>query len=136
MRDRIMRKFVEQSQRREREQAGEQKENIAPAEIVAEHAAGGLAEQLTENIPRDEAAEHRLASLVGDNVADESKRQRNDRASCKAAAEARRHQLRQRSRQPAQRNQNGRRGGGGGHAEILAEAVADRADDQLHRAMA
>ena len=50
--------------------AGEDEEHVAPAELVAEHAAGGLAEQLPEDLAGQEAAEHLLAALVGHDVAD------------------------------------------------------------------
>ena len=47
---------------REREHAGEQEEHVAPAEQVAEDAAGGLAEHLAENLARQVAAEHRAGA--------------------------------------------------------------------------
>ena len=81
--------------------AGENEEHVAPAEIIAEHAAGGLAEQLAEDLPGQEAAEHLLAALIGDDVADEGERERNDPAGGEPAAEPRGHQQRQRGRQPA-----------------------------------
>ena len=43
-------------------------------------AAGGLAEQLAEDLPGEVAAEHLLAALVGNDVADEGHGERNDPA--------------------------------------------------------
>ena len=78
--DRVAPQFVEQAKRGGREQAGQQKEHIAPAEIIAEHAAGGLAEQLAEDLARQEAADHQLAALVRDDIADKGQREWKDPA--------------------------------------------------------
>lgn len=133
--DRIAPKLVEQAERGSREQSGENEEHVAPAEIIAEHAAGGLAEHLPENLSGQKAAEHLLAALVKDDVADEGEGEGNDPAGGKPAGEPRRHQVRQRGRQAAGHHHGGRERGSDGDAEILAEAVADRPDHQLHRAV-
>ena len=98
-------------------------------------AAGGLAEQLPKDLPGQEATDHLLAALVGDHVADEGERERNDPAGGQPAGQPRRHQHRQRGRQSAGHHHRGRSSGGDGNAQIFADAVADRADHQLHRAV-
>jgi hypothetical protein len=51
MRHRIAPQFSEQPNRGRAEQRRQNEEHIAPAEKIAEHAAGGLAEQLAEDLP-------------------------------------------------------------------------------------
>ena len=51
----------------------------APADQLAEHAAGRLAEHDAQDLARREARQHRLAALVGDDVAEPGDGQRNDR---------------------------------------------------------
>ncbi len=133
MRDRVAQQFVEQADGGDRQQAGQNEEHVAPAEIVAEHAARRLAEHLAENLPRQECAEHLLAPFVRNDVADEGHGEGNDPASGKPAGEAGRDQGRQVRRQSAGDHHQCGEGGGDADAEIFAEAVADRADDELHR---
>jgi hypothetical protein len=134
-RDRIAQKFDHECNGGERKQRGEEKEHAPPAEQVAEHTAGGLPEKLAEDLARQKGAEHLLPPLIGNDVAEERKRERNDPAGGEPAGEARRDQHRQRVRKPAEQHQH--RGGGAGRddAGIFAEAVADGADDKLHRAV-
>ena len=56
-RQRIGDEFEHEARRRQREHAGEHEEHVAPAHQIAEHAAGGLAEQLAENLAGQVAAE-------------------------------------------------------------------------------
>ena len=79
-RDRIARELVEQPDAGEPQHGGENEEHGAPAEIIAEHAAGGLPEQLAEDLTGEEAAEHLLAALIGDDVADKGHGEGNDPA--------------------------------------------------------
>ncbi len=134
-RDRIAQKFDHQRDGGERKKRGEEKEHAPPAEQIAEHAAGGLAEQLAEDLARQKGAEHLLPPLVGNDVAEEGESERDDPAGREPAGEPRRDQHRQGGRKPAEQHQH--RGGGAGRddAGIFAEAVADRADDKLHRAV-
>ena len=90
MGDRVAPQFVEQADGGDRQQRGENEEHVAPAEIVAEYAAGGLAEQLAEDLTGQESAEHLLAARVGGHVADEGQGERNDPARREPAAEPRR----------------------------------------------
>ncbi len=119
----------------EREQAGQHEEHIAPAEPVAEHAARRLSEQLSEHLTGQEAAQHALAVLVGDDVAEKGHPERDDPAGGKADQEPRNDELRQALRQAAQGNQDRRGRRRRGDAEIFTKPVADRPDDELHRAV-
>src|SRR5215472_6595971 len=121
---------------RQREQSREHEKDAAPAEQLAEHAARRLAEQLAENLPREIAREHRLAALVGRHVADISHGERNDPAGGRARREARDGERGERLHRAVQRHQD--RGERAHHRDgaIFAEAVADRADDELDRAVA
>ena len=47
---RIGDEFEDETGRRQGEQAGERKKDVAPAEQIAEHAAGSLPEKLAENV--------------------------------------------------------------------------------------
>src|SRR5438477_3225474 len=57
---RIDRELKHQAGGRQSEQSGKDEEHVAPAEQIAEHAAGGLSEQLSKNLPRNVAAEDLL----------------------------------------------------------------------------
>src|SRR5215813_5324825 len=121
---------------RQREQSREHEKDAAPAEQLAEHAARRLAEQLAENLPREIAREHRLAALVGRHVADIGHGERNDPAGSRARREARGRERGERLHRAAERHQD--RGERAHHRDgaIFAETVADRADDELDRAVA
>ena len=134
-RQRIGDELEHQARRGQREDAGEHEEHIAPAQQIAEHAAGGLAGELAEDLAGQVAAEHGLAMLIGRDVADIGHGDRDHPAGRGAGGEPRQHQLRQRTGQAAARHQHGADGAHQGDGAVFAEAVADRADDQLDRAM-
>ena len=134
-RQRIGDELEHQARRGQCENAGEHEEHIAPAHQVAEHAAGGLAGELAENLAGQVAAEHGLAVLIGRDVADIGHGDRNHPAGSRAGREPRQHELRQRTGQAAARHQHGADGAHQGDGAVFAEAVADRADDQLDRAV-
>ncbi len=133
--DRIAGEFDDERDCGEREQAGQHEEHIAPAEPVAEHAARGLSEQLSEHLTGKELPKHALAVLVGDDVAEKGHPERDDPAGGKTDQQPRDDELRQALRQAAQGNQDRRGRRRRGDAEIFTEPVADRPDDELHRAV-
>ena len=120
----------------ERKHCREDEENIAPAEQVAEHAACRLAEQLPGNLPREIATEDRLPPRIRRHVPDVSHGERNDPAGGDAGGEARNGERRERLHRAAQghedRGQRAHRRDGA----VFAEAIAERTDDELDRAVA
>ena len=120
---------------RQREQSAERKKDIAPAEQIAEHAAGGLAEQLAENVARGVAREDRLQAAGGYHVAEIGQRNRNHPAGDRTGRQPRQRKLLQRQREAASRHQHGGDGAGSGDGDVFAETVADRAGDKLHGAV-
>src|SRR5262244_1287728 len=133
---RIGQKLEHEAQGRQREHAREHEEDAAPSQQLAQHAARRLAEELAENLPREIAGEHRLAALVGRHVADIGHGERNDPAGGGARREARARERGERLHRAAERHQN--RGERAHHRDraVFAEAVADRPDDELDRAVA
>jgi hypothetical protein len=129
-------KLEDEPSSREREHGREHEEHVAPAEQVAEHAAGRLAEELAGNLSREIAPQDRLATLVGRHVSDIGHRERNDPSGRRTRSEARNGEGRQRLHRAAQRHQD--RGERAHHRDraILAEPVSDRSDDELDRAVA
>ncbi len=119
-----------------REHSGQHEEDVAPAEQVAQHAARGLAEQLAHDLSAEIAREHRLALLVRRHVADIGHGDRNDPAGGRPRGKASERERRKRMDGAAQRNQHACERAHGGDRAILAEAVADRPDDELNRAVA
>ena len=67
---RIDREFEDQTGRWRGEQPGEHKEDVAPAKQVAEHPAGGLTEQLAENLSGNVPPEDLLQPVVRRHVTD------------------------------------------------------------------
>ena len=97
---------------------------------------GRLSEQLAGDLPGQIAAEHLLAPLVGHDVADEGHAERNDPAGGERRADARERERGERLREPAgEHGQTAQSAQATAIETKFAEAVADRADDQLHRAV-
>ncbi len=133
--DRIANEFEKQCDCRNREQCGQKIKDAPPSEEVAEDAAGGLAEQLAEDLSGQESAKNLLAALVGDDIAEEGHGQWNDPSGRQSAGKACHDQFRERPGKPAQQHQDRRHAAGCYDAGIFAETIADRADDELHRAV-
>ena len=88
-RDGIGRKLGAERHGCEREHRRQQEEHRAPAEIVADDASRRLAEHLAQHLSGEESAEHLLAMLVGDHVADVGEADRQDPRDGDAGGEAR-----------------------------------------------
>ena len=67
-------------------------QGAAPADQVAQQAAGRLAEHDAQDLPREEARQHRLAALVGHDVADPGNRHGDDGRRPGAGQEPHQHQ--------------------------------------------
>ena len=119
------------------EHAGQHEEHVAPAETVAEDAAGGLAEQLAEDLPGRKRPSTVLAPLIGHDVADKGHAERDDPAGGEAAGEAARAtSCGSDCASAAEQHQHAATAAQAiATAGIFAEAVADRADHELHRAV-
>ena len=116
-------------------QPGEREEDRAPAVQFAEPAGNRRRERDAEHVADEEARQHRLAALVGHHVADPGDGERHDRAHRGAGREARRHQQRQRRRESAGEVARRRYRRDPEHHAVLADAVAQRAVDDLQRAV-
>jgi hypothetical protein len=92
--DRIDDEFEDEAGRCEGEHACQHKEDVAPAQQIAEHAAGGLTEQLPENLARQIACQDRLQPVARRHVADIGHRDRDDPAGGRAGRESRQSELR------------------------------------------
>src|SRR5262245_55571654 len=77
-RDRIAQELDDERDGGDGKKRGEEEEHAPPAEQIAEHAAGGLAEQLAQDLPRQEGAEHLLAPLIGNDIAEKGESERDD----------------------------------------------------------
>jgi hypothetical protein len=117
------------------EHAAEREEHVAPPEQIAEHATHGLAEQLAENVTRRVTGQDRLQAVGGHDVAEIGQGNRDHPAGHRAGGETRQCKLRQRGNGAANRHQHGGKDAGDGDGAVFAEAVGDRADDELDRTM-
>ena len=107
----------------------------APADQLAQQPARRLAEDDAQDLPRDIAREHRLAPLVGDDVADPGDRHGNDGGGSGPGQEAHHHQRPE--RRHAGRDHGGNAGPEGAqhdHVEPAAR-VAERPDHHLEYAV-
>ena len=121
-----------ETRRRDREHATECEENVAPAEQIAEHAAGGLPEQLAENVARCVARQDRLQAIVRRHVAEIRHRNRDHPAGRRAGREARKGELRQGRYCAAECDQDGGKHADDGDRAIFPEAVGHRPDHELN----
>ncbi len=110
-------------------------ERRAPAEEIRERAADQRSHALAEQRAGDEASELRLAALVREAVADERERQRDHGARRHAGEEAVDRQIGESVGERARTGGDGREQHRDRHDPQLAEAVADRAVDDLEHAV-
>jgi len=110
-------------------------ERQTPRAGIGCNAADQDAGRQAENLPDQEARQHRLPLIVRHHVADPCHRQRNDRGGSGAGQQPREQQQRKCRRQSAERG--GQRAGGGraGHHQVFAVAIAERAEEQLRHAV-
>ena len=119
----------------QQEQAAEQEEDAAPADQIAEHAARGLAGDDAEDRAGHEPPQHRLTLLVRHVVADEGQRQRHDRRRGGASDQPRGAERGERVGKAGERHRHGREQRHERDQPVLADAVAERAPDQLAEAV-
>ncbi len=94
--DGIGQEFEDEPRRRHGEYAGQHKEHIAPAHQIAKHAAGSLAEQLTQNLARQIAGQDRLEAVMRRDVAHIGHRDWDDPSAHGARGKPGERELRQR----------------------------------------
>ena len=114
------------------EQSAEREKDVAPAEQIAQHAAGGLAEQLAENVAGGVAGKDRLQAGGGYHVAEIGQRDRDHPAGNRAGRQPCKRKLLQRQREAAGCHQQSGDGAGGRDGDVFAETVAYRPGNELH----
>jgi hypothetical protein len=132
---RVNGKLSHQAYGRKREEPGKHEEHVAPAKKVAQDAAGGLAEQLAQNLAGDETSQDLLQAIVRDDISDIGHRDRNDPAGSRTGGEPRQGKLRQGRYGSADGDQYRADGAGQRHGSIFAETVGQRADHELNGAV-
>ena len=133
MRDGVAKEFDQERDGRNRKQRGEHKEDAAPSKEIAEDSACGLTEQLTKNLAGEKRAEHLLTAIIRDYIAEECHGERNNPSGRQSAGETCHNQHWKRICQTAERHKHRRHRGRGNNTRVLAEAVTDWPNDELHR---
>ena len=110
-------------------------EHRAPAEMVADDAAGDLPGDHPAHLPGEKARQHGLPPRIGHGVADIGHAERHDDGGARRRDEARERELRQRLRGRAQQHQQRGERAGRRHRLAFAEPVADQAGESLRQAV-
>ena len=132
---RIDRKLAGERNRRDAEETSQHEKHRPPAKPIAEHAAGGLTEQLPGDLAREIARQHLLPTRVGDDIADVRHPHWDDPGRERRRCDPRDRQRRQALGHTAQRDEHTGAGAGDHDHRIFAEPVADWSDEELHRAV-
>ncbi len=130
----LPRLFQQQCRHGQRDDAKDD-EDVAPAEVLAEDAAERAADDLADHQRAHESRQRNLSILIGERVADVAERHRYHSSCGNAGEEAQRCKDWNVRNKRAGERAEGEDREAAGHDANLADAVADRAVEQLEEAV-